>query len=102
MPEIATCKLDKNYAVELSAHNEILSIEADNITTFDAQTKSYAFDLMEVQKFHDLGITGKGVKVAILDTGVQQHEDLIIKGGYNAYDSKIPYDKDLVNNHGTR
>ena len=102
MPEIATCKLDANYASALSAHSEILSVEADDITTFDAQTKSYAFDLMEVQKFHDIGITGKGIKVAILDTGVQRHEDLIIKGGFNAYDSKIPYDKDLVNNHGTR
>lgn len=62
---------------------------------------SYAYDLMEVQKFHDLGIKGAGVKVAVMDSGVQQHEAYALKGGVNAFDSSKPYDANLNNSHGT-
>lgn len=46
--------------------------------------------------------TGKGIKVAIIDTGIDvDHPDLIanIKGGYNATSKKKSYDDD--NGHGT-
>src|SRR5699024_12342528 len=56
---------------------------------------------MEVQKFHDLGIKGAGVKVAVMDSGVQQHEAYALKGGVNAFDSSKPYDANLNNSHGT-
>ncbi len=62
---------------------------------------SYAYDFMDVKRFHDAGFKGKGVRVAIFDSGIQQHEDLIIKGGFNAFDSSIPYDADIKNSHGT-
>ena len=63
---------------------------------------SYAYDFMEVQKFHDLGIKGAGVKVAVMDSGVQQHEAYALKGGVNAFDSSKPYDANLNNSHGTK
>lgn len=62
---------------------------------------SYAYDFMDVKKFHDLGIKGQGVKVAVMDSGIQQHEDFTIKGGISAYDASKPYDADLNNSHGT-
>lgn len=64
-------------------------------------TTSYAYDFMDVKRFHDEGIKGQGVKVAVFDTGIQQHEDLNIAGGFNAFDSSIPYDGDIKNSHGT-
>lgn len=63
---------------------------------------TYAYDFMEVKKFHDQGIKGQGVKVAVMDTGIQKHEDLNVIGGYNAYNSNIPYDSDIAHGHGTR
>lgn len=63
---------------------------------------SYAYDFMEVQKFHDLGIRGQGVKIAVLDTGVQKHEALTIAGGFNAYNQTLPYDANISNAHGTK
>lgn len=62
---------------------------------------SYAYDFMNVQKFHDLGIEGQGIKVAVMDSGVQQHVDLNIKGGFNAFDDSIPYDSEIKASHGT-
>lgn len=62
---------------------------------------SYAYDFMDVQRFHDAGFKGQGIKVAVMDSGIQQHEDLIIKGGFNAFDSSTPYDADIKNSHGT-
>src|SRR5699024_8442467 len=63
---------------------------------------TYTYDIMNVKKFHEKGIKGKGVKVAVMDTGVQKHTDLNISGGYNAHDFNKPYDGDLVHGHGTR
>lgn len=62
---------------------------------------SYAYEFMDVRKFHEKGIKGQGIKVAVMDSGVQKHNDLTIAGGVNAYDSGMPYDKDLNNSHGT-
>ena len=53
----------------------------------------YPFELWEETK-------GQGIKVAVLDTGIDgAHEDLNVVGGYNTI-SDDPYDVDL-NGHGT-
>src|SRR5699024_3102457 len=106
MKRLATCFLTNKMAKELSQNNSIESVENDNSEdfsdTFDAQEEEYVIDLMDVKEFHEKGYKGQGVKVAVLDTGVQKHEDLVVAGGYNAYDDSIPYDRGLVSSHGTR
>src|SRR5699024_4687614 len=62
---------------------------------------SYAYDFMDVKKFHDEGLKGQGIKVAVMDSGIQKHTDLIVKGGVNTYNNSLPYDADLNNSHGT-
>ena len=104
---IVICNIEKEKIGLLEKHNDIKSIEIDSFDnlqedTVNTQSKSYAFNLTGVETFHNEGITGKGVRVAILDTGIQKHEDLNLLGGYNAYDSTKPYDKDLAINHGTK
>src|SRR5699024_6089391 len=63
---------------------------------------SYAYDFMDVKKFHDEGLKGQGIKVAVMDSGIQKHTDLIIKGGVNTYNNSLPYDANLNNSHGTK
>src|SRR5699024_6261698 len=104
---IVICNIEKEKIGLLEKHNDIKSIEIDSFDnlqedTVNTQSKSYAFNLTVAEPFHNEGITGKGVRVAILDTGIQKHEDLNLLGGYNAYDSTKPYDKDLAINHGTK
>lgn len=41
------------------------------------QSTSWPIDMMNIPKAHELGVSGKGVKIAILDTGVNySHDDL--------------------------
>src|SRR5699024_1270747 len=105
---ICFCDLDYDGFKQIQSDKRVKSIELDQKDKFDSdsdnggQSSSYAFDLTEAKRFHDEGITGKGVKVAILDSGIQKHEDLNLKGGFNAYDENVPFDRNLAVNHGTK
>jgi Subtilase family len=45
------------------------------------------------------GLTGKGVKIAIMDSGIYSHQELHITGGYSAVDYTTSYEDD--EGHGT-
>lgn len=107
MKRICLCNMEAINADKLNNEASIISVELDGCDTTDeinysSTETTYAFDLMNIKKFHDEGITGKGFKVGVLDTGIQKHENLKISGGYNAYNSSTPYDANLVSSHGTR
>ncbi|KAF7554036.1 hypothetical protein G7046_g6931 [Stylonectria norvegica] len=71
--------------------------EADNITvahvTGDSNIRS-ALKMTDVDKAHKLGITGKGVKVAIIDSGVDYRHPALGGGFGNGY--KVAGGYDLV------
>lgn len=111
MKRLCICEMESDHAKNMSEDESVLSVELDGADSIDNSEEdlrhetsrtSYAFDLMNIKEFHKKGITGKGFKVGVLDTGVQKHENLNIAGGVNAYDSSKPYDEDLVSSHGTR
>ena len=109
MKRLCVCNMSDEDAQRMSEDSDILSVEIDGYDSTDDEDvrhetseTSYAFDLMNIKEFHKKGITGKGFKVGVLDTGVQKHENLKISGGVNAYDSSKPYDGDLASGHGTR
>lgn len=64
-----------------------------------SEKASWGFDKIGTQKAWDKGYTGKGVKIAILDTGVATHSDLAVAGGVSMVDYTTSYDDD--NGHGT-
>src|SRR5699024_2552971 len=59
-------------------------VECDDVDFSNTQGESYAIHMHQAKKFHEMGITGRGVKVAIFDGGIARHEDLDIAGGYSA------------------
>lgn len=49
---------------------------------------------LSIKEIHDMGFTGKGKKIGVVDTGVQEnHEDLDIKGFKNFTNSATPFDE---------
>lgn len=102
---IALCHLDEDRAESLRSEEEVKAVECDEADYSDARevanVGSYANQLLEVSKFHALGIKGQGIKVAVFDSGIQEHVALNIVGGINAYDRTKPYSKNIKNSHGT-
>lgn len=68
-----------------------------------SQTTSWGYTDIAADSAHDLGVTGEGVDIAVLDTGVDtRHSDLRIAGGRDCTDWwpwSTDYDDD--NGHGT-
>ncbi|MFC6463661.1 S8 family peptidase [Marinilactibacillus sp. GCM10026970] len=48
----------------------------------------------------DEGITGTGIKVAVIDTGFYNHPDITYSGGYSIFGEEDPYTSD-TDGHGT-
>ncbi len=70
----------------------IIAFSPPSYSAQEAQTPWY-FDLLGVQASRDAGLTGKGVTVALIDSGINKdHEDLISVDitGYN-FLGKEPY-----------
>ncbi len=69
------------------------------ITVQGKEQASWGYGTIDAQIALQKGYTGKGVKVAILDTGISNHSDLKIAGGVSVVDYTSSYADD--NGHGT-
>mgnify|MGYP002507981076 CR=1 FL=1 len=85
---------------KFAKHGSIAKIEPDAIVTTNAQIVDWGFKKVEAVESHKLGLTGKGVKIGIVDSGIDaKHPDLKITGGVSFVGSKTDY-RD-TNGHGT-
>lgn len=68
---------------------------------FQAKTQTPVWGIQDTNtvKAWESGYTGKGVKVAVLDTGVGPHKDLVVAGGMSFVNYTTSYADD--NGHGT-
>ncbi|GAA0315631.1 hypothetical protein GCM10008967_02740 [Bacillus carboniphilus] len=66
-----------------------------------SQTHSWGYETINISPSVSNGLTGKGVRVAILDTGIDtEHPDLVVKGG-TCVAKECPSGFDDNNGHGT-
>jgi len=88
--------------VEADASVSIQDIEDQNTTAndlFSRQITSWGTHSIGADLSTENGFAGHGVKIAILDTGIANHSDLNISGGYSFVDDTPVYSDD--NGHGT-
>ena len=98
---IITAKMSSRSMERLARSRHIEYVEKDFSVTASAQTLPYGVNYVDAEKVHS-SYTGDGVKVAILDTGIDyNHPDLDANyaGGYDfVNDDSNPMDD---NGHGT-
>ncbi len=73
-------------------------------TPEDEYERSWGVQHIGSKAAHQQGITGKGIKIAVIDSGIDYyHEDLDdnYRGGHNFIDSNAPPLDDSLSSHGT-
>jgi subtilisin family serine protease len=84
---------------DLEKNSNIASIENDQIVQVSSQTESWGISTTNAPKAWESNYTGKGVKIAVIDTGIANHEDLNISGGVSFVQGVTSYADDF--GHGT-
>lgn len=82
--DVLSVELDPEDVDALSEEEGISYIEEDFELSIQ-QTVPWGITRVQAPTVHNRGITGSGVKVAILDTGIAQHSDLTIRGEQALY-----------------
>ena len=84
----------------LNARPNIRFIEEDPEVETTSQTASWGYRSLDIEDVKQTGLTGKGIKIGILDTGVRtDHPDLHISGGATFVQGTSSYNDDF--GHGT-
>ncbi|QKS70514.1 S8 family serine peptidase [Paenalkalicoccus suaedae] len=80
----------------LKNNPNVLSVEKDLPVRVSSQTEDYGNVKVQAPKARQAGFTGKGVKVAVIDSGIAPHSDLKIAGGA----SFVSYTNSFADDHG--
>ena len=83
----------------LRRNPNVIAVEPDGEVRAIAQSLPWGIDRIDADVVHTDGNKGLGVKVAVIDSGIATHPDLIVAGGYDfVNDDTDPTDD---NGHGT-
>lgn len=83
--------IEPNYEVKIEVEDEKLQITTETIP--------YGIRNIQAIEAQKEGYTGKGVKIAVLDSGYSQNSDVKMKGGYSFITNSENYEDDF--GHGT-
>ncbi|MGE6414539.1 S8 family serine peptidase [Planococcus kocurii] len=96
---IASATMTDAEAQELLKDPSVRTIEEDIVFSLSAQTEGWGIPQIKAPVAWNSGFTGKGVKIAVIDSGISPHNDLVIKGGISTADYTTSYSDDQ--GHGT-
>jgi minor extracellular protease Epr len=83
----------------LKNNPNILAVEPDVVVKVKAQALTWGVSRTQAPAAWSSSFTGKGVKIAVVDTGIANHEDLLVAGGASFTSYTTSYFDD--NGHGT-
>lgn len=91
-----SASVPSNVIPYIQSFNSVKTVEYDAIMTVKEQTIDWGIIKTNTPAAWNHDYTGKGIKVAILDTGISAHEDLVISGGK----SMVSYTTSYADDHG--
>ncbi|WP_144390995.1 S8 family peptidase [Indiicoccus explosivorum] len=97
--EAAAAEVPVQAVDELLEDPDVAYVEEDILVTLNAQTVDWGIEATDTPRAWLSGFTGKGVKVAVIDSGIAPHSDLAIAGGISTVDYTTSYADDQ--GHGT-
>lgn len=91
---------ERDKILSLKGKPGVVSIESNReIQLETSSNRNWGIQHLGIPRAWDVGYTGKGVKVAVIDTGIADHPALRIAGGVSMVDYTTSYQDD--NGHGT-
>lgn len=96
---IASAELTETAIDELRQDPAVHTIEEDAIFELQAQKEDWGIATSNIPAAWNAGFTGKGIKIAVIDSGISRHEDLKLAGGVSTVDYTQSYNDDQ--GHGT-
>jgi alpha-tubulin suppressor-like RCC1 family protein len=90
-------KIENDSMVELS--EEVQLTTEGTVPTTTNQATSWGNHAIGADIAQSNGFTGSGVKIAIVDSGVSPHDDLLVTGGWNVLENNNDFSDG--NGHGT-
>ncbi|WP_245308198.1 S8 family serine peptidase [Halalkalibacter urbisdiaboli] len=83
----------------LKKNPNVIAVEPDQVVNVKGQTEDWGIPRTNAPSAWSSNFTGQGVKIAVVDTGIAKHDDLIIAGGAAFTSYTTSYHDD--NGHGT-
>lgn len=96
---IAAVTLPAHEVQELKQDPDVLRVEKDILVHTSVQSLDWGIGAANIPASWNAGLTGKGVKIAVVDTGIAPHADLAVAGGKSFVPYTPSYEDD--NGHGT-
>lgn len=96
---VAAVTLTEDAIEELEKNSTVKRVEKDLVIRSSSQIEDWGIPALNIPITWGTGYSGKGIKIAVIDTGISPHEDLVIAGGKSFVDYTDSYFDD--NGHGT-
>jgi minor extracellular protease Epr len=96
---VASVTVPSDEINELKKDPSVERVEKDILVRASAQTLDWGIQATNTPTAWNAGYTGKGINIAVVDTGVAPHDDLVLAGGKSFVDYTTSYSDD--NGHGT-
>lgn len=97
--DMASVDLTSAEAADLREDPSVHLVEEDIVLRLNNQLEDWGIASTRVPSAWDSGFTGKGIKVAVIDSGISPHSDLAIAGGISTVGYTSSYKDDQ--GHGT-